>query len=299
MLNVSHRQLRAFVYVAQSSNFADAAEKMCLSQPALSTSIKKMELQLGGLLFSRTTRKVKLSPEGSQFLPVAIRLLNDWDDAMADIHNVFAMGKGKLSIAAMPSFAVGPLPGILREFQICSPNIKISVLDIVMESVIKSVREARVDLGFTFETEHLDGIEFYPMFTDNFIAVMPMDSELAKFQQLSWSQLCAHPFVAMNRGSAIRGWIHEHVSQLGLTIDTVAEAGQLATLGQFVKYGLGISVVPGLCREQMENKGLRCLPIENGGLFKRVGMIKKVRGNMSVAANTLWEWVLAHPTDQI
>ena len=74
-MNVSYRQLQAFVQVAQSSTFAEAAQKMCLSQPALSSAIKKMEEQVGGALFSRTTRKVQLSPEGQDFLPTAIRLM--------------------------------------------------------------------------------------------------------------------------------------------------------------------------------------------------------------------------------
>jgi LysR family carnitine catabolism transcriptional activator len=291
MLNVSLRQLQAFVCVAQSTTFAEASDKMCLSQPALSTSIKKMETLLGGRLFARTTRRVTLSPEGLQFLPVAIRLLNDWNDALGDIHNVFAMGKGKLSIAAMPSFAAGLLPGILQAFQLGSPNIKISVLDVVMESVIDAVRHDRVELGFTFETEQFDGIEFYPMFTDSFMAVLPANSKLAGKKTLCWQQLSEQAFVSMNRGSAIREWIESHMLDINLQLNIVAEAGQLATLGQFVKYGLGVSVVPSLCKEQMEGKGLVCLPIDDSGVFKRVGMIKKKRGNMSVAASSLWDWV--------
>ena len=68
-MNVSYRQLQAFLQVAQSATFAEAAQKMFLSQPALSSAIKKMEEQVGGPLFSRTTRKVQLTPEGQDFLP--------------------------------------------------------------------------------------------------------------------------------------------------------------------------------------------------------------------------------------
>ncbi|MFT7215116.1 MAG: LysR family carnitine catabolism transcriptional activator [Paraglaciecola sp.] len=292
--SVSYRQLLAFIRVAQSTTFAEAAEKMCVSQPALSTAIKKMEGQIGGALFSRTTRKVQLTPEGREFLPVALRLLNDWDDAFSDLQNVFSMGRGKLSIAAMPSFAVGQLPEILRQFQSQFANIKISVADIVMEQVIKSVSQGRVELGFTFETEQLDGIDFHPMFTDEFIAVLPANSPLARHDHLHWQQLNARPFVAMNRGSAIRGWVDDYCEQLGFSLNIVAEASQLATLGQFVEHGLGVSVVPGLCRVQMSRLGLVCLPIQNAELSKRVGMIKKTRSNMSVSAQALWDWVVSH-----
>ena len=288
---VSYRQLQVFVQVAQSSTFAEAAQKMCLSQPALSSAIKKMEEQVGGALFSRTTRKVTLSPEGEDFFPTAIRLLNDWQDAFSDLQQVFSMGRGKLSIAAMPSFAVGYLPAILLKFQSRFPNVKVSVADIVMEQVIKAVSEERVALGFTFETEQLNGLEFYPMFSDEFIAVLPRLHPLNHASEVSWTELAQYPFIAMNRGSAIRRWVDSYYDTLNIKLNMVAEASQLATLGQFVEHGLGVSIVPGLCRQQMQRLGLLCLPIHGEGLSKRVGMVKKKQGNMSVSAQALWDWV--------
>ncbi|WP_158769400.1 LysR family transcriptional regulator [Paraglaciecola sp. L1A13] len=293
-MNVSYRQLQAFVLVAQSNTFAEAAQKMFLSQPALSSAIKKMEEQVGGSLFSRTTRKVQLSPEGQDFLPTAIRLVNDWQDAFGDLQQVFSMGRGKLSIAAMPSFAVGHLPSILLQFQSHFPNVKVSVSDIVMEQVIKAVSDERVALGFTFETEQLDGLTFFPMFTDKFIAVVPQSHPLTKYTTLSWAQLAQYPFIAMNRGSAIRRWVDSHYETLDLKLSMVAEASQLATLGQFVEHGLGVSIVPGLCEQQMQRLGLVCLPIKGEGLSKRVGMLKKQQSNMSVSAQALWDWVSQH-----
>ncbi|MDO6838400.1 LysR family transcriptional regulator [Paraglaciecola chathamensis] len=290
-MNVSYRQLQAFVQVAQSSTFAEAAQKMCLSQPALSSAIKKMEEQVGGALFSRTTRKVQLSPEGQDFLPTAIRLMNDWQDAFGDLQQVFSMGRGKLSIAAMPSFAVGHLPSILSQFQSQFPNVKVSVADIVMEQVIKAVLEERVAMGFTFETEQLEGLTFHPMFSDKFIAVLPSKHALSANSEVSWGQLAQYPFVAMNRGSAIRRWVDSHYEHLALKLNMVAEASQLATLGQFVEHELGVSIVPGLCQQQMQRLGLVCLPIKGPGLSKRVGMVKKVQSNMSVSAQALWDWV--------
>lgn len=293
-MSISHRQLLAFRHLAQSNTFAEAAEKMHLSQPALSTAIKNMELQLGGSLFSRSTRKVTLSPEGREFLPVALRLLNDWDEALADMSNLFAMRKGKLAIAAMPSFASSLLPGILGQYHLSWSNIRISVLDVVMESVISAVTEGRAEIGFTFESDHLEGLEFCPMFTDEFIAVMPSDSPLAQCSELGWQQLSEHPFVAMNRGSSVRRWIDDFLKQSVLNLDIVIEAGQLATLGQFVKSGIGVSVVPGLCQSQMQSKGLVCRPIVDSGLLKRVGMLKSARSNLSVPAQALWDMIAAN-----
>ncbi|MBL4631186.1 MAG: LysR family transcriptional regulator [Paraglaciecola sp.] len=292
MYNVSFRQLQIFVSIAQSHTFAQAAEKMCLSQPALSSAIKKMELQLGGLLFSRTTRKVELSPEGRQFLPVAVRLIGDWQEAFSDLHNLFSLGQGKLSIAAMPSFAAGLLPGILQQFTSEFPNIKLSVADVVMESVIKDVQAGRAEIGFSFEHDKLDGLEFYPILTDNFIAVLPANHPLSEHHILSWSQIALYPFVAMNKGSAIRQWIDSYMEINHLSLNIVVEASQLATLGQFVKHDLGVSVVPALCQEQMLTKDLLCRKIHQSGLRKRVGIIRQKKGNLSSVAESFWKWTL-------
>ena len=292
MHNVSYRQLQIFVSIGQSPTFAQAAEKMCLSQPALSSAIKKMESQLGGLLFSRTTRKVELSPEGRQFLPVAERLIADWQEAFSDLHNLFSLGRGKLSIAAMPSFAAGLLPGILQQFKTEFPNIKLSVADVVMESVIKDVQAGRAEIGFSFEHEKMDGLEFHPILTDNFIAVLPANHPLSKHQMLSWSQIAMYPFVAMNKGSAMRQWIDSFMEIHHLSLNIVVEASQLATLGQFVKHDLGVSVVPALCQEQMLSKNLVCLKIYQRGLSKRVGIIRQKNGNLSTVAASFWKWAV-------
>ena len=292
MYNVSFRQVQIFVCIAQSHTFAQAAEKMCLSQPALSSSIKKMESQLGGLMFSRTTRKVELSPEGRQFLPVAVRLMGDWQDAFSDLHNLFSLGQGTLSIAAMPSFAAGLLPSILQQFKTEFPNIKLSVTDVVMESVIKDVQAGRAEIGFSFEHEKMDGLEFHSILTDDFIAVLPVNHPLSEHQALSWSHIALYPFVAMNKGSAIRKWIDSFMEINHLSLNIVVEASQLATLGQFVKHDLGVSVVPALCQEQMLSKDLLCLRIHQSGLSKRVGVIRQKNGNVSSVATSFWQWTV-------
>lgn len=299
VMNVSHKQLVAFVQVANAATFAEAAEKMFLSQPALSIAIKKLEQELGGRLFSRSTRKVQLSVEGEEFLPIAIRLLNDWDNALDDMSNLFAMRRGKLTIAAMPSFANSMLPTLISQFHQSYQNVNIGIMDVVMESVIQSIREGRAEVGFTFESEQMEGLDFYPLFRDEFIAVVPVDSILSKNHSVSWELLAQHDFVAMNRGSTVRQWIDENTRKASVELNIVAEAGQLATIGQLVKNGLGVSVMPAICRQQMTEKGLRCIPLSDNNLLKQLGMIKVSRKNLSVPAESFWDLVAQQPLSHL
>ncbi|WP_137166967.1 LysR family transcriptional regulator [Salinimonas lutimaris] len=288
---VSYRNMLAFIRVAESATFAEAAEKLHLTQPALSTAIKKMEEQLGGKLFSRSTRRVQLTPEGETLLPSARRLVNDWDDTFDEMQNLFAVQQGKLTIAAMPSFAESRLPAMLKTYHQAFPNIRLRILDVVMEATIDSVLSGRAEVGFTFEPEIAEGLCFQPLFEDAFMAVVPSDHPLSKQQSVSLEALLAQPFVAMNRGSAVRKWT-EQVAAATTSVNIIAESGQLGSVGQLIAQGLGVSIVPQLCQAQMQRNGLICLPIDNNPLVKQVGMVKASRATISVAAQALWDQCL-------
>ncbi|NVK55718.1 MAG: LysR family transcriptional regulator [Alteromonadaceae bacterium] len=290
-MSVSYRNMQAFVCVAESSTFAEAAEKLFLTQPALSSAIKKMEQQLGGQLFSRTTRRVQLTPEGETLLPQARRLLLEWDDAVEGVQHLFAMAQGRLSVAAMPSFAESKLPGILVRFHQQFPNIRLRIHDVIMEETIHAVRTGRADIGFCFEPEVIDNLEFFPMFEDRFMAVMPNEHPLNAKRIISWQDLVNKPFIMLNKGSSVRQWT-EHTAAAFGPLNIVAETGQYGSVGQLIAQGLGISVVPSLCLEQMLRKGLVCRDISDSPLVKRVGMVRASRGVTSVTAQTLWQQVV-------
>ncbi|WP_240612771.1 LysR family transcriptional regulator [Alteromonas flava] len=286
MLNL--KTLQAFITLADSKTFAEAADKLHITQPALSSSIKRLEESLGGRLFARTTRTVSLTSEGKTFLPAAKRLCVDCDNVLLDIQRLFAVKQGSLTVAAMPSFAEGALPPLIKQFNRDFPNIRFRILDVVMESVIDCVLSGRTEIGFSFEPEHEEGLIFEPLFEDKFIAIVSAEHSLASRKSLSWATILQQPFIAMNRDSSVRLWLQEVADRLNLPINLIAEANQLSTVGQLVTTGMGVSVVPMLCRRQMLAKGLVCIELEEDLLVRPVGMLKAKRGTLSVPAQTFW-----------
>jgi LysR family carnitine catabolism transcriptional activator len=283
-------QLKAFVQIAESHTYAEAAENLHLSQPAVSIAIKNLEQEVGGKLFNRTTRQLELTPEGRDFLPVAQRLLQDWYRASTDLKSRFVKGEGSVTIAAMPSFASSMLPKILSDFRQKYSNVTIKIVDEVMDKVIQQVRENRAELGFVFEPENLTGLQFTPIFLDNFILVLPPHHPLSTVEDIGWNDLVEHPFAAMNYGSTMRIWLDKEAEQANVALDIVAEASQFATIGQLVKESVGISIVPALCLEQMEERGLECLSLAHLGFSKAVGILTKTRANLSAPAMFLMDW---------
>jgi len=278
------RQLRAFLAVAQSLSFARAGERLHLSQPALSLAIRNLEESLGGRLLVRTTRSVALTPEGEVLLPIARRLLAEWDDAEDTLRQHFTLQRGRVSVAAMPSFACSLLPQVLRSFKARHPGIDVAVHDVVNEQVWDMVRTRQVELGIGFEPPQTLGMRFSALYVDRFIAVMPKDSPLAAAGQVTWGELLRFPFITLQRPSTVRELLEE-VQQFQVAF----ECHQLVTVGRMVAQGLGVSVVPELCREQMQSLGACCRAISGPNVEKPVGVLFPPGHELSAAASGLAE----------
>jgi LysR family carnitine catabolism transcriptional activator len=281
------KQLRAFLAVAQSLSFAQAGERLHLSQPALSLAIKNLEESLGGQLLVRTTRSVALTPEGETLLPIARRLLADWDNAEELLRQHFTLQLGKVSIAAIPSFAGNLLPSALKAFRDRYPKVNVAVHDVINEQVLEMVRNRRVELGIAFEPESLDGLDFQPFYTDRFVAVVPADSPLAGHSRLTWTQLLTQPFITLQRPSAVRLLLEDSVAASHGRLAVAFESHQLVTIGRMVAQGLGVSAVPRLCVRQMEELGARCVDLSEPSVERRVGLLRLAEHKLSSAAQAL------------
>lgn len=281
------KQLRAFLAVAQTLSFAQACERLHLSQSALSLTIKALEDGLGGRLFSRTTRAVSLTPEGDALLPLARRLLADWDNAEDELRQRFTLQKGRVVLASMPSFAGSLLPAVLRTFSDRYPSISVTVHDVINEQVMEMVRDRQVEIGIAFEPEPSMPLSFTPLYLDRFVAVVSADSPLASRSALVWSDLLAQPFVTLQRPSTVRFMLEDHLRMRGHSLPVQFESQQLATVGRMVACGLGVSAVPALCRAQMLEVGAHCVALSDPVIEKPVGILTKPGHELSVAAQAI------------
>lgn len=286
-MKMTIKQLRAFLAVAHTLSFAQASERLAISQPALSLTISGLEEALGGPLFMRTTRHVSLTPEGEIFFPMARRLLADWENAEETMHLRFTLQLGKVSIAAMPSFAGNLLPAVLKVFRQRYPGVNIAVHDVINEIVLEMVQEGRVEMGVAFEPELADALHFTPLGSDRFVAVVPADSPLAKKSQLSWRELLHLDFITLQRPSAVRLLLEQSLAQAGRRLDVAYESHQLVSVGKMVASGLGASAVPALCIQQMRELGAVCVPLIAPQIERRVGILRLKQHQLSHAAAAL------------
>lgn len=286
-MSITLKQLRAFVAVAESGSFVEACNIVHLSQPALSATIRNLEESVGGTLLARTTRTLALTPEGSIFLGAAKQLLSDCDGAVSDLHNLFAKQRGKLNMAAMPSFAANRLPYVLVKFRKMYPNINVAIQDVIAEEVVEMVRAGRVEFGVSFDPEEQGELSFAPLFRDKFAVALPQGHNLAKEQKVSWASLEKNSILLVQHPSGIRKQIDKLIEAEGLNLSVEIESHQLATIGRMVANHLGISIVPALCIEQMEEVGAVCRPLVEPEISRDVGIITRPRKPLSSAAQEM------------
>ncbi|MET3456966.1 MULTISPECIES: LysR family transcriptional regulator [Pseudomonas] len=283
------KQVRAFLAVAQSLSFAVACERLHLSQSALSLTIKALEEGLGGRLFSRNTRNVALTPEGESLLPLARRLVADWDNAEDEMRQRFTLQRGRVTLAAMPSFAGNLLPPILKTFRARYPNVNVTVNDVINEQVLEMVRDRHVELGVAFEPMQGSSLAFTPLYLDRFVAVVPLDSPFAQHDEIHWETLLEQPFITLQRPSTVRVMLEEHLQARGMKLPVEFESHQLATVGRMVASGLGVSAVPALCVGQMHELGARCITLSDPVIERAIGVLTKPGHELSAAAQALFD----------
>ncbi|PIO92561.1 LysR family transcriptional regulator [Pseudomonas syringae] len=283
------KQLRAFLAVAQYLSFAQAGERLNVSQPALSLTIKSLEEDLGGQLLTRTTRNVGLTPEGETLLPLARQLLADWDNTEELLRQRFTLQMGRVSVAAMPSFAGNLLPAALKVFRGRYPRVNVAVHDVINEQVLEMVRHRRVELGIGFEPESNSAMSFTPFYMDRFVAVVPRESPLAGRHEVAWEELLREDFIALQRPSAVRLLLEQAIEPRHGKLAVAFESHQLSTIGRMVANGLGVSAVPSLCIGQMQELGACCVALVEPLIERRIGLMMLADHKLSAAAQALRE----------
>ena len=293
--DLSTRQLRAFLALADLRNFTRAAEASHLSQPAFSVLIRTLESVVGTRLFDRDTRSVQLTPEGRLFEPSARRLLAGVANALQDLDDQVERRRGRVHVAALPSLAAGWLPPMLAEFHALWPGVELALSDRLSDACMDLVRGGQADFALASASApaaEAAGLQLYPLHADRFHLVCRADHPLATGPLPDLARIARYPFVHMTRNSSVRQALEAALHPLPMR--TVLEVEQLATVTGMVEAGLGISIVPTLTLYQFQRPSLVTRPLSLSNFTRQVFMVRRKEGSLSIAAQTLHDLVLAH-----
>jgi DNA-binding transcriptional LysR family regulator len=244
--SISLKQLRGFVAVADTGSFVASAAMLGLSQPALSQSIRQLEEQIGGAVFHRTTRRVKLTALGEKFLISARALLRQFDVAVSEIQDFAKPKSHRVVVAGLPSVAYRLMPLVIAINEQLNPGIRVAVWDGNRKSIISAITSGEADLAigsFSVPDPNLDSVV---LGRDRFHAVFPRDHPLHALKTVRWTDLQGHAFITMTHETGIREIVDNAVAPYNIKLNTVSEVSNLATVNGLIEERIGISALPGL-----------------------------------------------------
>jgi len=285
--------LRLFMGVAKARSFSLASHELAISQPALSRSIRMLEGRFGTTLFDRNTRNVRLTSAGEALLPVAQRLLADFDHAFSELSLSFAGERGRVVVGALPSLAAGFLPKTIAAFRKTRPGVEIAVVDTLSGAIETQFRQRQVDLALIAATQHSEDLSFIPLFEEPFGLVCRIDDPLAEIDALGWDIFAERAFIAMAPLSSVRRTTDETFARIGLTIAPLFECAHVQTLGGLIAEGLGISALPRSAAALLSSDALVWRSFEHPKVNRQIGMASWRHFSLSPAAEAFIRTALA------
>lgn len=290
-MNLSARQLRAFLAVVEERHFTRAARRCHLTQPAFSALIQSLEESIGVRLFDRSTRRVELTAEGVHFLKSAPRLLNDIDALLGEMRELASKRRGRVAIAALPSLAAGWLPGILALYASTYPGVELLLHDALLEPCLQRVREGEVDLALAARGSDMSGLLAEPLCEDRFHLVCRRDHGLAKKRAVSLKSLAGESMIHLGRASSIRQSLSSYDALQGLPV--ALEVDHLATVTGLVLAGIGVTLVPGMTLFHFRHPDLAIVPLAKDSEIRRqLFVVRRDNRILSQAAQAFHELVM-------
>ncbi|HNJ45384.1 MAG TPA: LysR family transcriptional regulator, partial [Ottowia sp.] len=170
-LDLSLRQLEAFVQVADSGSFRRAAARLGQAQPVLSRLIGQAEQTLGARLFDRDTRRVEITPAGRELLPLAQRLLRDFDDTLGDFGAFMAGRSGRVSMVVLPSVSVAWVPRAMAAFARTHPQVNFALAEAPADTLLALLEAGRADFGISVRPAPQQRLHYRHLQDDPFVLV--------------------------------------------------------------------------------------------------------------------------------
>ncbi|BEP92909.1 LysR family transcriptional regulator [Acidovorax sp. sif1233] len=279
-------ELQAFVATAEKASFRLAAEALCLSAPALSRRVERLELALGVRLLERTTRSVELTAIGQEFLHEARTALAGLDAAVQRVSDQVHLRRGRVTIACIPSVASHLLPRVLRGFAVAQPEVQVHVMDESASQVLDAVLSGAADFGLSFTGSQESAVRFEALTKERYMLAMPRSHRWAKRKEVPWAELAGMRLVSVSRDSANRLLLDQATADLPEQPVAWYECNHVAGALALVEGGLGLAVLPQLALPPAHAE-VCGVPLSAPDLWRTLGLLQRRDRVLSPAADAL------------
>lgn len=294
-LDLSLRQLEAFVQVADSGSFRRAAARLGQAQPVLSRLIGQAEQTLGARLFDRDTRRVEITPAGRELLPLAQRLLRDFDDTLGDFGAFMAGRSGRVSMVVLPSVSVAWVPRAMAAFARTHPQVNFALAEAPADTLLALLEAGRADFGISVRPAPQQRLHYRHLQDDPFVLVCRRDDPLAARAAVPWSVFGMRDCMMSAAHSSIRQVTDAVFLRQRTPPSPVLEYPSVAAAGALVAAGLGITALPVLALQLVDMRELVAVPLVRPAMARPIGIVTRIGRSLSPATQAFMASLQAAP----
>ncbi|MEE4277862.1 MAG: LysR family transcriptional regulator [Halieaceae bacterium] len=262
--------LRAFAEVAAKGSFSAAAERLHISQPAVSKRIAVLEDELGAALFDRLGRRTELTEAGRALLQQVPDVEYSLRKAAQAVDDLKGEVSGTLRIATSHHIGLHRLPPVLSIFQQRYPAVRLDIEFLDSELAYERLRSGLIELAVvTLAPGDVSKLRSEALWVDRLEIMIAPDHELAGRRDLGADDLAAWPAVLPGLDTFTGQIVRKHFSDAGLELDLRMSTNYLETLRMLASVGLGWTVLP----DFMAGDALRCLSVRGTRLTRTLGLV--------------------------
>lgn len=295
-INCQILDLRAFLMIVELGSFHGAAEALNLSQPALSRRIKKLEATIGAPLLDRTSRSLSVTALGNELIPLVRRMLEEFDNSLLSARGETSIGRHLLSIACLPTIAVGFLPRVIKPFKEILPRIRFRILDLKSVDVLQAVSRGEVEFGINLIGASDPDLNFEPLLDDPFVLAASRHHPLAEKDVVEWADLKPYPLIVIHRSSGNRTLLDATLARRKLALNWAYEVTRFSTALGLVESGLGISVLPSMAVPPDDHPNLITRPIGDPAITRTIGIVYRRGTSLSAPAQQFRDMLMRSRT---
>jgi DNA-binding transcriptional LysR family regulator len=255
-LNLSH--LLVVYAVADELNISRAAERLMVSQPAVSKQLRELEREVGTPLFDRLPRGVRPTQAGTLLADYARRIFDLAAEAEQRIADLRGLQRGELRIGASTTIAVYLLPPVFVAFRKAHPGVRLTVQIANTQEIQQRLADGELDIALTEGQADERDFEATAFMTDELIAIAAPSHPLAKSRKpVTGAVLCKEQFIVREAGSGTRAVVMGALLRHGLSVTPVMSVGSTIVIKRAVEAGVGVAFVSRLtCQLELKAKKL-------------------------------------------
>ena len=257
------QQLKGFYYSARLGSLTRAAEKMAITQSAVSQQIKALEEELGIKLFNRFGPRKDLTSDGRLFYNLITPLIQELDSLRTTFEDLKGTEKGFLTIAATTFMIMNKLPTVIRKFSNKYPHVRLTILERRWTEIVPLAQAGEIDFGLAPISGIPSNLNYIKLPPIKRVLICKKGHPLEGKKNVTLLDIAQYPVVTYEKGLVSRDEVDAVFGEVNLELEVVMEATNSETIKHYVETGIGVAIVPEMNMRTGESARIVSIPMDH------------------------------------